>query len=71
MDHRSISERRIAAMKKLPFKRYTCPSDYHLSKDQLVSKVYDSIKLWELHDSEVSLDLAISHILNLKEGKYR
>ena len=53
------------------FDAYLCPADYHLTKDQLVSKVHDSIKLWELHGKDVSIDLAISHLLNLKRKKYR
>lgn len=56
---------------KVMINRYPCPSDYHLNKEQLVSKVFDSMKLWELHGSPISLDLAIGHILNLREGLYR
>jgi hypothetical protein len=53
------------------FDAYYSPSDYHLNKDELVSKVHDSIKLWELHGKDVSIDLAISHLLNLKYKKYQ
>jgi len=53
------------------FDAYLCPADYHLNKDELVSKVHDSIKLWEIHGKDVSIDLAISHLLNLKYKKYR
>jgi hypothetical protein len=53
------------------FDAYLCPADYHLTKDKLVSKVHDSIKLWELHGNDKSIDLAISHLLNLKRKKYR
>jgi len=53
------------------FDAYYSPADYHLTKDELVSKVLDSIKLWEIHGKHVSIDLAISHLLNLKQKKYR
>jgi hypothetical protein len=53
------------------FDAYLCPADYHLTKDELVSKVHDSIKLWELHGNAKSIDLAISHLLNLRKKKYR
>jgi hypothetical protein len=53
------------------FDKYYSPSDYHLNKDELVSKVHDSIKLWELHGKDVSIDLAVSHLLNLKYKKYQ
>jgi hypothetical protein len=53
------------------FDVYLCPADYHLNKDELVSKVHDSIKLWEIHGKDVHIDLAISHLLNLKQKKYR
>lgn len=53
------------------FKRYPCPADYHLTKSELVSKAIDSLKLWECHGNDVSLDLAISHILNLKDQKFK
>ncbi len=53
------------------FDAYYSLSDYHLTKDELVSKVHDSIKLWELHGNDKSIDLAISHLLNLKRKKYR
>ncbi len=53
------------------FDAYLCPADYHLTKDELVSKVHDSIKLWELHGNDKSIDLAISHLLNLKRKKYQ
>jgi hypothetical protein len=53
------------------FDAYLCPADYHLNKDELVSKVHDSIKLWEIHGKDVSIDLAISHLLNLRKKKYR
>jgi hypothetical protein len=53
------------------FDAYYSQSDYHLNKDEMVSKVHDSIKLWELHGNDKSIDLAISHLLNLKRKKYR
>jgi hypothetical protein len=53
------------------FDKYSSPSDYHLNKDELVLKVHDNIKLWEIHGKHVSIDLAISHLLNLKQKKYR
>lgn len=53
------------------FDKYYSPSDYYLNKNELVSKVHDSIKLWEIDGKDVSIDLAISHLLNLKYKKYR
>lgn len=53
------------------YSKHYCPSDYHLNKDELVSKVHDSIKLWEIRGNKVHIDLAISHLLNLKYRSYK
>jgi hypothetical protein len=53
------------------FDAYLCPADYHLNKDEMVSRVHDCIKLWEIHGDNKSIDLAISHLLNLRKNRYR
>ena len=55
---------------KFIINRYKCPADYHLTEEQLIERVYDSLKLWQAHRSDISLDLAISHILNIKEQNF-
>lgn len=45
-------------------RRYPCHNDKYHNPEQILQYAIDEIKLAQLHGQEVSIDLAISHLLN-------
>lgn len=52
---------------KPKLKRYPCHSDKYVDTQQILEHAIDEIKLCQLHGKEVSVHLAISHMLNYLE----
>lgn len=46
------------------FKRYPCHNDQYHTIEQTLEYAIDEIRLAQLHNQRVSVELAISHLLN-------
>jgi hypothetical protein len=50
-------------------KRYPCYNDQYANSDQVLEYAIDEIKLAQLYNNKVSVELAISHLMNWLERK--